>query len=357
MRRMFKDEIALMKSVRGLAFMLMVFLMSEPARAEEVRIKDLVNVKGVRTNQLIGMGLVVGLKNTGDSAKSLATNKAVANMLTRLGMKTEPSEAVSGNVAGVIATIELPAFSRNGDRVDVRLSTIGDAKSLAGGTLLLTPLRAGDGNVYVMAQGAVVVGQAKGDGAQVLTVALVPAGGSVEQEFIPALAPEGKLSLTLKNPDFTTNTRVADAINAHFKGFIAKSLDPASIDVMIPSFYQEKTVAFISDLESLKVMADHKAIVVLNERTGTVVMGADVVIAPITIAHGDLSIKVGGKASAGAAGGKPTKPNENVVKLGGTTVGQLVETMNALGMKPADLVGILQAIYAAGALQAELKFI
>jgi len=329
-----------------------MFLIAETVHAEPSRVKDLVNIRGVRTNQLIGLGVVVGLKNSGDSSKSLATNKAVATMLTRLGMKTSPEETVPGNVAAVVATIELPAFARIGDRMDVRLSTVGDAKSLAGGTLLMTPLRGGDGNVYVMAQGPVVVGQANGNGAQVLTVATVPQGGVVEQEFTPSLAPLGKLMLSLKHPDFTTNTRVVDAINSHFKGFFAESLDPATVEVRVPEYFQTKVVQFVSELEVLKVEADSKAIVVLNERTGTIVMGADVMISPVTIAHGDLSIRIGGKG----AGKKSDKPDESVVKIGGTTVGKLVETMNAMGMKPADLVGVLQAVAAAGALQAELKF-
>jgi len=325
-----------------------------PVKAEESRIKDLTNIRGVRPNQLIGYGLVVGLSGSGDSRKSLTTNKAVASMLTRLGTRTTPEEAVAGSIASVIVTAELPPFSRNGDRIDVRLSTVGDAKSLAGGTLILTPLRAGDSNVYAAAQGAVVVGQASGTGVQVLTVANVPGGAFVEREFIPDFAVADTFVLSLKVPDFTTNSRVADEINKYFRGFFARSLDLASVEVTIPENYLDRTVEFVSEMEHLKVSVDRKAVVIVNERTGTVVMGHDVVIAPVSIAHGNLAIQVG--ASKGNSKGEGQSPKV-VVNLGGTTVGKLIETLNALGVRPPDLVGILQAMHAAGAMQAEMKFI
>ena len=322
-----------------------------PVRAEDSRLKDLVNIRGVRPNQLIGYGLVVGLNGTGDSRKSLSTNKAAASMLTKLGSRTTTDEAVSGSMASVIVTSELPAFSRNGDRIDVRLSTVGDAKSLAGGTLILTPLRAGDSQIYAAAQGPVVVGQASGNGPQVLTVATVPGGAFVEREFLPELAANDALILSLKTPDFTTNARIADQINKFFRGFFARSIDSASIEVTVPENYFDRKVEFISEMELLPIAVDRKAIVVVNERTGTVVMGSDVIISPVSIAHGSLTIQVG-TAKGGKAG-----ELKSVVPLGGTTVGKLIETMNSLGVKPGDLVGILQAINAAGALQAELRFI
>jgi flagellar P-ring protein precursor FlgI len=276
----------------------------------------------------------------------------VANMLTRMGMKTAADEVVAGNMAAVMVTAELPPFAKIGDQVDVKVSAIGDAKSLAGGTLILTPLKAGNSEVFAVAQGAVVVGQASGNGPQVLTVARVPQAATVEREFQPVLAAGGHLTLSLKQPDFTTASRLAETINRELKGFFAEAKDVGSIDVAVPPLYAGKLVEFMAILEGMSVEADAKAVVVLNERTGTVVMGAGVVIAPVAIAHGDLTIRVGagkGQGKGGKGGGK------TVVALGGATVGELIETMNALGVKPADLIGILQSIHAAGALNAELR--
>ncbi len=327
------------------------------AAAQPVRLKDLVQIRGVRNNFLNGFGIIVGLKATGDSKKSLATNKAVANMLTRMGMKTLPDDVVSGNMAAVMVTAELPPFARSGDLIDVKVSAIGDAKSLAGGQLMLTPLRAGDGEIYGVAQGPVAVGQATGEGAQVLTVARVPQGASVEREFAPTIARNGRLVLSLKQPDFTTSSRITETINQQLKGFFATAKDIASVEVLVPPLFQSRLVDFIAQLEAITVDADSRAIVVLNERTGTVVMGASVVIAPVAIAHGDLSIQIGDKKAKDAK-------QKRLVGLGklepdgeGATVGDLLETMNALGVRPADLVGILQSLHAAGALKAELRFL
>jgi flagellar P-ring protein precursor FlgI len=335
-------------SLRNVFFLLSFWLfLSQATLAQDVRIKDLVHVRGVRTNQLVGFGLVVGLSNSGDSRKSIATNKATATMLSKLGMATRPEDVSSGSVAGVIVTAELPVFSRNGDRIDVKISTIGDAKSLAGGTLLMTPLRAGDGQVWVVASGSVAVGQASGSGPQVLTVAAVPGGGVVERDHAPAFAPSGKIILSLRDPDFTTNSRLVDAVNSHFREFVARSLDPATIEVTVPEIWTDRTVEFQAELEGLRVRVDRRAVVVLNERTGTVVMGADVSISSVAISHGSLSIQVGGKKGA----------DQGVVNVSGTTVGKLVETLNNLGVRPADLVGIVQALRASGALQADIKFL
>lgn len=329
-----------------------LFSFCDQGMSQTARIKDLANIRGVRDNQLVGFGLVIGLAQSGDSANSLVTNNAIRNMLTRMGMKTESEQIASGSIAGVIVTANLPVFKRNGDRVDLKVSTIGDAKSLAGGTLLLTPLKAGDGKVYVVGQGSVVVGQADGKGPAVLTTATIPEGGMVEREFLPVIAPNGKLTLSLKRSDFTTSTSIADSINGFFKGFYARAIDPSSVEVEIPPLYRDRMVEFVADMESLTAKFDQKAVVVLNERTGTIVMGSDVVISTVTIAHGNLSIKI----AADNQENKKNSPSESVVNLGGTTVGNLVETINALGVKPADLVGILQAIHAAGAMQADLRF-
>ncbi len=333
-------------------FLLFVcFFAAELAWGQPTRIKDLAAIRGVRPNFLNGIGLVVGLKNSGDSKKSLATNRAIATMLTRMGLKTAAEDVVAGNMAAVMITAELPPFARIGETIDVKVSAVGDAKSLAGGTLILTPLKAGNSEVYAVAQGAVVVGQASGSGAQVLTVARVPGGATVEREFAPLIGGGGRVTLALHDPDFTTAARVADAINEALKGFYAEAKDVGSIDVQIPPVFLDRLVDFIAEIESTKVEADGRAVVVVNERTGTVVMGNKVTLGAVSIAHGDLSIRVGDSKKAKGAAGK------NVVNLNGSTVGDLVDTLNALGVKPADLVGILQAMHAAGAIKAELKFL
>jgi flagellar P-ring protein precursor FlgI len=325
-------------------------LFAASALAQEVRIKELVNVRGVRSNQLMGIGLVVGLSKTGDSTTSISTNKAAAAMLQKMGLKVTDQQISGGMAALVMVTAELPAFARNGDRFDVRVSTIGDAKSLAGGVLMSTALKANDGQVYGMAQGPVVVGQATGAGVQVQTVAVAPGAFSVEREFAPVLDRNGTITISLKRPDFTTNKRVVEVINRHFKGFYATSKDIHGIEIQIPEIFQDRTVDFIAELETLRVAVDQKAVVLINERTGTVVMGGDVVISPVTISHGDLSISVG------AGGGSGKKKGNSLVNFGGTSVSKLVEGMNSMGMKPADLVGVMQALQSAGALQGELRF-
>jgi flagellar P-ring protein precursor FlgI len=338
------------KSVFALIVAVATLLLAGSSLAQEVRVKDLVNVRGVRNNQLMGVGLVVGLSKTGDSSASLSTNKATAAMLQHMGLKVTEQQLTGGNAALVMVTADLPSFARNGDHVDARVSTLGDAKSLAGGVLMGAALKAQDGQVYAMAQGNVVVGQALGKGVQVQTVALVPNGAVVEREFIPVIDQDGVITLSLKRPDFTTNRRLVEVINKHFKGFYAESKDVHGVDVQIPSLYQGRTVDFLAEMEGLKVVIDQKAVVMINERTGTVIMGGDVLISPVTISHGDLSISVGG----GGGGGK--KKGSAVVNMGGANVSKLIESMNSMGMKPEDLVGVMQALQSAGALQGELKF-
>jgi flagellar P-ring protein precursor FlgI len=271
-------------------------------------------------------------------------------MLQRMGLKVTDKQVTGGNAALVMVTVELPAFARNGDRLDARVSTLGDAKSLAGGVLMSTALKANDGQVYGMAQGSAVVGQASGSGVQVQTVAVAPSAFTVEREFAPVVDRDGVITISLKKPDFTTNRRVVEAINKHFKGFYALSKDVHGIEIQIPEPYQGRTVDFIAELEALRVMVDQRAVVVINERTGTVVMGGDVVISPVTISHGELSISVGGD------GGSGKKKGNSLMNFGGSSVSKLVEGMNAMGMKPVDLVGVMQALQSAGALQGELRF-
>jgi flagellar P-ring protein precursor FlgI len=263
-----------------------------------------------------------------------------------MGMKTALEEVVSGSTAVVLVTSELPPFSKIGDRIDIKVSVIGDAKSLAGGTLVLTPLKSSDGEMYALAQGPIVVGQASGAGPQVLTVARSPLGAMIEKEFNPIIDNKSRLLFTLNNPDFTTCSRVVQEINKHLNGFYAESIDHSSLMVKIPEFFGDRTVEFMAEIESLKVEADTRATIVLNERTGTVVMGSSVVIAPVAIAHGDLTIRIGNKPGP-----------KSILNIPAATVGDLIETLNSIGVKPPDLIGILQSLHAAGALNAELKFI
>lgn len=331
------------------AFLMITFECLALGQEAQVRVKDLVNIRGIRSNQLTGIGLVVGLNVTGDSARSVMTNRAAAEIVSRLGLKVTSQELSGGSAAVVMVTAEMQPFSRNGDHIDARISVLGDAKSLAGGVLVNTPLKSADGTVFGFVHGPVVVGQASGKGSAVLTVAVVPGGVTIEREFSPVIDSGNHITLSMRKADFTTNHRIVEAVNRHLRGFYAKSVDIGGVEVEVPQMFQERLVEFISEIEGLKVEIDQKSVVVINERTGTIVMGGDVMISPVTIAHGDLSIAVGG-AKPGSKGGKA------VVNMGGSTVGKLVESMNALGMKPADLVGVMQAVQAAGALHAELQF-
>jgi flagellar P-ring protein precursor FlgI len=326
----------------------LIFLSIFEAQGQTTRIKELINIEGHRSNELMGFGLVVGLNATGDSPESFSTNQAMQTLLGRLGMHAGDNQVLTQSAAAVVVTADLPAFSRSGDRIDVKVSIVGDATSLAGGTLLMTPLKAGDGKVYAVAQGAVVVGQANGAGAQSLTVAHVPSGGQIERSFNPPFTQGDQIKISLRQPDFTTSSRIAKVINQNFRGFYAEPVNPAVIEVQIPERFQSRAVEFIAELEGLEVEADQKAVVVLNERTGTVVMGGDVKIANVVLSHNGLSIAVGEEEG---------EQGESVVPVKGTTVGNLVKSLNAMGVKPSDLISILQSIHASGALRAEIRYL
>jgi flagellar P-ring protein precursor FlgI len=328
-------------------FLLAVF-MQPVAMGQEVRIKDIANLRGDRTNSLIGFGLVIGLNKTGDSPTSLMTNRAVSTMLSRLGMTPDNPQVATQAAAAVVVTAELPAFANIGDRIDVRLSVIADATSLAGGTLLMTHLRAGDGEIYAVAEGAIIVGQATGKNAKTLTVARIPDGGTVEKEFSPTIMKNNAIDLNLRQADFTTSDRVSHIINQHFRMFVATSLDSSRVRVQVPPEFQSKLTAFIAEIESLTLETDQKAVVIVNERTGTIVMGGGVKISDVVVSHNGLSIEVGS--------GKTTK-KESVVPVQGATIGDLVKSLNQMGVKPEDMVSILQSIHASGALKAELKLL
>lgn len=316
-------------------------------RAEAARIKDIANVRGVRDNQLIGYGVVVGLKGTGDS-KAEFTNKSIVRMLDKLGMKVEDKDVASKNVAAVIITASLPAFARAGNKIDVSVNSIGDAASLAGGTLIQSPLRAADQNIYAVAQGAVLVGA----GADMhATVGRLPNGAIIERDVAEDFTARKMFRLTLHNPDFTTAARLAKRINMDLSGKYASAKDAGTVDIIVPFSYEGRAVELLATIESLDVTPDTRAKVIVNEKTGTVVIGDTVRISKIAISHGDLSVKVDG------SNGKSKDGDRVAVFDSGTSVGDLVKSLNRLGVSPRDLITVLQNIKAAGALQGELEIL
>lgn len=269
-----------------------------------VRIKDIARVLGVRSNQLMGYGLVIGLNGTGDSRQVIFTTQAISNMLNRFGITVDSHDVQSRNVAAVMVTCDLPPFVKNGDRIDVVVSSLGDSRSLEGGVLLLTPLQAPDGNVYAVAQGPVSLGGRGGTrrDSNFPTVAVIPNGAIIEKEVPTIFADSGSktISITLNRPDFTMASRVAQAINTALGGAIASAQDGATVRATIPDSYSNNTVGFIAAIEELTVNADAVAKVVINERTGTVVIGGNVRLLPAVISHGNLRVQISG-SGAGAS--------------------------------------------------------
>lgn len=352
-------------------------LMPGTAAAESAitRIKDISKVQGVRSNQLMGYGLVVGLNGTGDGNKSTETIQSIVNMLKSFGVSVNQATLKPKNVAAVVVTATLPPFVREGDTIDITSSSIGDAKSIQGGTLLQTPLRAGNGNVYAVAQGPVSTGGfVAGRGSNTATknfptVGTTPNGAIVERSVEDELGAKGNLSLSLSQPDFTTASRVAGAINAQY-GSIARATNPGRIDINIPAYYRNNVVGFVSSIEELPVIPDNTAKVVVNERTGTIVMGGDISVDAIAITQGGLSISVqktqnvnqpdpfsyGTTIVTKNTDVNVTDEKANTIVLPATAnINDIVGALNAVGATPRDTISILQAIKAAGALHAELQ--
>jgi flagellar P-ring protein precursor FlgI len=346
--------------------------------AHAARIKDIAFVEGIRPNQLSGYGIVVGLQGTGDGQQALFTIQSILNMLRRRGVliTVDPRQIRVKNAAAVLVTASLPPFARSGDRIDVQVSSLGDAKSLRGGTLISTPLTGGDQQVYAVAQGAVSLGggfATSAPGASVSsghpTAGIVPDGAIVEREVPAELAPDGTLRLSLHRPDITTATRVAQAINVGTRA-IAEAIDPKTIEVGVAADDRLAAMQLLTAIESLQVTADTAARILVNERTGTVIIGQDVRVRPVAIAHGALQVEV--KTEYGVSQPAPFSDGETVVVPDSTIVaqegqkgslailsrgvslGQLVGSLNALGVTPQDLIAVLEAIQAAGALEAEL---
>ena len=343
------------------------------------RIKDIAKVQGVRSNQLMGYGLVVGLNGTGDSNKSVETVQSIVNMLKTYGVAVSQSALKSDNVAAVMVTATLPPFVREGDTIDITVSSIGDADSIQGGTLLQTPLKAGNGEVYAVAQGAVSTGgfmAGRGGGNSTATknfptVGMTPNGAIVERTVEDDLGNNGRLSLSLAHPDFTTASRMAEAINSQY-GAIASAVNPGRIDISVPSYFRRNVVGFVASIEELPVMPDKVAKIVVNERTGTIVMGGDVSVDEIAITQGGLSIRVQKNQEANQPDPfsygttivtkntdvTVTEDKASTIVLPATAnVSDIVGALNAVGATPRDTISILQAMKAAGALHAELQLI
>ncbi len=360
-----------------LVALLLALALAPGALAQDVRIKDIADVEGVRDNQLVGYGLVVGLNGTGDRLRSAVfTRQSLVGMLERLGVNTRDQERQldTRNVAAVMVTANLPPFARPGSRIDISVSALGDSTNLTGGTLLVTPLLGADGEVYAVAQGAVATGAISARGAGTSVTRGVPTSGRiangaiVEREVPFALAGRDRVRLSLRNPDLTTARRIAEAINRSQRGQLAAATDSRTVTVSLGG---RSPVAFLSAIEQLRVVPDQIARVVIDEASGTIVMGSNVRVSTVAIAQGNLTIRVTetpqvSQPNALAGGETVVVPRTSIEvddqanrRLGvlpqSVTLQDLVRGLNSLGVGPRDLITILQAIKASGALQAELE--
>lgn len=356
---------------------LALFTVAPPAAAAS-RIKDIASFEGVRDNILVGYGLVVGLNGTGDTlTNSPFTQQSLIGMLERLGINVRNSTMKTANVAAVMVTSTLQPFSRAGTRIDVSVSALGDAKSLQGGTLLVTPLVGADGDVYAVSQGTISVSGfvAQGQSATVTknvpTTARIANGAIVEREIGFELASLQSVRISLRNPDFTTANRVAQAVNSFLGNTSAVTMDPSTIAITVPSKYKDNVPALLTDIEQLRVVPDQTARVVIDEQSGVIVMGENVRISTVAIAQGNLTIRITetpqvSQPTPFSTGGTTTTVNRTNVAIdssddkklavlsSGVTLQELVNGLNAMGIGPRDMISILQAIKASGALQAEI---
>lgn len=352
-----------------------IFVFVNTASAE--RIKDIANWAGIRENQLVGYGLVVGLNGTGDKDGTYLY-QPIANMLSRMGITVNVKDLKGKvkNVAAVMVTAKLPTNVKPGSKIDVQVSSIGDAKSLQGGTLLMTPLVGPDGEIYALAQGPVSIGGfiAAGRAAQAIknhqNVGYIPEGAIVEKAVTVDIGAKNELQLLLQFPDIVTAQTVAERINQSFKLPLAKAIDPSTVVVYVPDKYRSKVIDFMAEVEKIEVITDEPARVVINERTGTIVIGSHVRISPVALSHGGLTITI--KETPEVVQPPPFAPETaetrvvprtelkveekqaSLMEVRGSTVGELVKALNALGVTPKDLISILQALKTAGALKADL---
>ncbi|MCK2054085.1 flagellar basal body P-ring protein FlgI [Methylobacterium sp. 37f] len=360
-----------------LAAMALVFGHAAPVLALS-RVKDLASVEGVRQNQLVGYGIVVGLNGTGDTLNNIPfTKQSLQAMLERLGVNTRGATMRTQNLAAVMVTASLPPFATQGNRIDITVSSLGDAKSLQGGTLLVTPLLGADGEVYALAQGSVAIAgfSAEGDAAKITrgvpTNGRVPNGAMIEREMAFKMNDMRSLRLSLRNPDFTTSKRIAAAINDFMGADTAEPTDPATVTLQIPARYTGNMIRLVTEVEQLKVEPDQTARVIVDERSGIIVMGRDVRVSTVAIAQGNLTVTITEQPQvsqpAPLSNGATTVVPRTGVKVDtgdgnklavvkeGVTLRELVDGLNALGIGPRDLISILQAIKASGALQADIE--
>ncbi len=360
--------------------LLLLALIGTPSGRAATRLKELVALEGMRDNQLIGYGLVVGLAGTGDRKQTILSAQSLANMLERMGVSIPPQAITVKNTAAVMVTATLPPFAQPGSHIDATTAAIGDAQNLQGGLLLLTGLRGADGHVYAVVQGPVVTGgfvAGNGGNNQTVnhpTVGRVP-GGAIVERPAPSVNPSGRVRLQLRYADFTTSARIAEAVNRKFSVNgtpVAHADNSALVSVAIPPDYAQRSIEFLSELEKVPVDADRPARVVVNERTGTIVMGGDVHISPVAIMHGNLTVEiqttfaVSQPAPLGTGttevvpqvgvGAKEEKARNLILKQG-ATIEELVRALSSIGSTPRDIISILQNLKAAGALEATLEVI
>ena len=387
------------KGIMTGAAIVLIACLCLPVSAGAARIKDISSIGGIRDNQLVGYGLVVGLMSTGDSIKNGYTRETLSNMLSRQGLAMRDKELKSNNIAAVMITAVLPPFAKTGAKLDVMVSSVGDAKSLLGGTLLMTPLRGADNEIYAVAQGAVVIGgfvaganSASGSavGKNHTTVGYITNGALIEKELRYDFEKTRQLAVNLYQPDFTTLNRLASTVSSRIGDVDVKLVDSGSALITVKNSYKGSIVSLLSAIENLDVSIDTAAVVVLNEKTGTVVMGENVRISTIAVAHGNLSFQIKEESNVsqplpfaprGVPGQGPTDAGHGVtmgsggqtvvtpstqinvaeekkalvVMPRGVTIQDVVRGLNAMGVTPRDLMQILQTIKAAGSLQADLK--
>src|SRR6185437_1353507 len=341
------------------------------------RIKDLANIEGIRQNQLIGYGLVVGLNGTGDTLNNIPfTKQSLQAMLELLGVNIRGQNLRTCNVAAVMVTANLPPFGTQGTRMDITVSALGDSKSLQGGTLLVTPLLGADGNVYAVGQGSVAIGgfQAEGEAAKIVrgvpTVGRIANGALIEREIEFSLNKLSTLRMSLRNPDFTTARRIAAAINDYIGKPTAEPLDPATLEIHVPEHYRGNVISLLTEIEQLRVDPDLSAKIVIDERSGIIVMGRDVRVSMVAVAQGNLTVTITESPQVSQPGpfsrgqtkvvprtsiGVQEDGKKLAVVKDGVSLQQLVDGLNSLGIGPRDLIAILQAIKASGAIQADIE--
>ena len=343
-----------------------------------VRVKDLADIEGVRSNQLIGYGLVVGLNRTGDRVQqNLYARQTLQNLLERMGISTTAAGLKPENIATVLVTANLPPFSRQGSKIDVTVSSVGDARSLQGGTLIITSLKGIDGQTYAVAQGSVSIGGiSAGDSGNSVeinhpTVGRVPNGATIERIVPTDFTANNQLTLVLRNEDFSTAAKLNQVINAKFGAGTAKALDGRNVEVVLPASFTDNRVSFIAELENLRLTPEKIAKIIINERTGTIIMGREVRLAAVAISQGGVTVRIGTEyevsqpnilSKTGETQVVPQttvevkeKKPESVILPDGATIDEVVRGLRALGVSARDIISILQAIKSAGAMNADLE--